>query len=50
MASPSKHARSTGEGKSESVVGYLHSVSLVKVSRKSNRYFEASVQTSQAEY
>ena len=46
MASPSKIPRSD----SETVVGYLHSVSPMKMSKNSRRYFEATLQTGREAY
>lgn len=46
MASPAKRPHSDAEP----VVGYLHTVSPVKTSRKNVRYFDATIQTGQEEY
>ncbi|KAG9330442.1 hypothetical protein JZ751_024446 [Albula glossodonta] len=46
MASPAKQAKA----ESDTIVGYLHSVSPVKTSRWNVRYFEANLQTGREEY
>ena len=46
MASPSKVPRSDGE----TVVGHLHCVSPMKMSKNSRRYFEATLQTRREEF
>ncbi|CAL8236106.1 unnamed protein product [Arctogadus glacialis] len=46
MASPSEVPRSDGE----TVVGYLHSVSPMKMSKNSRRYFEPTLQTGREVY
>ncbi|XP_076158552.1 uncharacterized protein LOC143141706 [Alosa pseudoharengus] len=46
MASPAKRARS----ELETAVGYVHSVSPIKMSKRNVRYFEATLQTGREEY
>lgn len=50
MASPSKRARTPSEEESETLKGYLHNVSPVKLSKSNKRYFDASLQTGREEY
>jgi len=47
MASPAKRTKMEEE---ESVSGYLHSLSPVKVSKKNARYFDATLQSGREEY
>ncbi|CAL8295930.1 unnamed protein product [Merluccius merluccius] len=47
MASPAKRRRTVEE---DSLVGYLHSPSPTKTSKKNTRYFDATIQTGREEY
>jgi len=47
MATPMKKARSEAE---ESVVGFIHGLSPVKISKKNTRYFDGTLQTGREEY
>jgi len=47
MASPIKKARTEAE---ESVVGFIHGLSPVKISKRNTRYFDGTFQTGREEY